>query len=367
MIALEIIGVMLLLSQNLLLGILLKTNFKSYAKGKGRGFPSITILVSCRNEAKNLSRCLEALEALDYPENKLQIIVGDDNSTDQTALVLKSWVSGKSYAEFYSVEENRGQKKMNGKANALSQMINKATGSLLLFTDADCKVPSTWATIMVSAALNTEAGFVTGITTVKHEGRFSTLQDVDWTFTLGVLKVLSDIGLSVTSMGNNMLISKEAYNAVGGFEGIPFSLTEDFTIASSIQKEGFYGYHQICKENLIETKAQPSLSSLLEQRKRWMNGAMKLPITIKILLALQALFLPLVLLLIYNYIFLGWLFWFVKWSLQSYFIYEMKKKMNQRINLKHLIVFEIYYLFTAWATILYYFWPSKTNWKGRKY
>ncbi|MFD2033371.1 glycosyltransferase [Belliella marina] len=367
MIALEIIGVMLLLSQNLFLVILIKTNFRNYSKPKGEELPSISIVISCRNEAKNLPACLQALAALDYPEDKLQVILGDDNSSDQTAELLKSWVEERPYAIFYSVAENDGSKKINGKANALSQLIQEASGSLLLFTDADCIVPKTWAAEMVTTAMNTGAGFVTGITYIEHKDSFSVLQDIDWTFTLGMIKVLSDIGFSVTSMGNNMLIPTKAYAAVGGFEGIPFSLTEDFEIATAIQKQGYVGFHQVGVANLIQTKGQPDFAKLLEQRKRWMQGAMKLPFVVKMLLALQALFLPLVLLLIYNYIVLGWLFWLAKFSLQSYFIFAMKRQMGQKIKPVYFVLFEIYFQFTAWATILYYFWPSKTAWKGRKY
>jgi cellulose synthase/poly-beta-1,6-N-acetylglucosamine synthase-like glycosyltransferase len=182
-----------------------------------------------------------------------------------------------------------------------------------------------------------------------------------------MIKVLSDLGISVTTMGNNMLISKKAYDAVGGFENVKFSLTEDFEIARAIQEKDFPGCHQVSSGNLILTNAQPSWGSLWEQRKRWMYGAMKLPFLIKMLLGLQALFLPLVILLIYNYAWLGWLFWMTKWILQSYFIYQLKRKVKQKINFFYLLIFEIYYLFTAWTTILYYFWPSKTDWKGRKY
>ncbi|AFL84487.1 glycosyl transferase [Belliella baltica DSM 15883] len=367
MIAIELIGVMLLLSQNLFLVVFLRTNFRNFSKLKIKKFPEISILISARNEAHNLPVCLEALAKLDYPKDKLQILLANDNSDDETAHILQSWTSSYAFADYFEVRENLGKKKINGKANALAQMAEKATGEFLLFTDADCIVPPSWAKEMTAAALHSKVGFVTGVTSIKIEGLFSRMQDLDWIFTLGMVKIVSDLGVPVTSMGNNMLITREAYDAVGGFEGIDFSLTEDFEIARAIQKKNFTGNHQFGSRNLILTNAQPSWGSLWEQRKRWMYGAMKLPFFIKLLLALQALFLPLVLLLIFNYGWLGWIFWATKMTLQSYFIYYLKKKIDQKINPIYFLIFEIYYLFTAWTTILYYFWPSKTSWKGRKY
>ncbi|SNS54007.1 Glycosyltransferase, catalytic subunit of cellulose synthase and poly-beta-1,6-N-acetylglucosamine synthase [Belliella buryatensis] len=370
MVAIELIGVMLLLCQNLFLVVFLRTNFRTYHKKEVQELPQISILIPARNEAAIISQCLQELEQLDYPKEKLQIILGNDQSTDDTAEIIQEWVANKPYASLINIVPTIAERtrQINGKANALAQMGNFTTGDYLLFTDADCSVPASWAKEMIRAAQSSDqVGFVTGVTTVRPLDFYAKMQDYDWLFTLGMVKVLSDLGLSVTTMGNNMLVAKKAYDAVGGFSGLKFSLTEDFEIAQSIQKKGFKGIHQVSYQNLIVTQAQPNLFSLLEQRKRWMYGAMKLPLTIKALLALQALFLPLVILLIVNYTFLGWLFWLTKWSIQSYFIYLFKRKISQEVSLFALFFFEIYYLFTAWTTILYYFWPSKTNWKGRKY
>ncbi len=368
MVAIEIFGVLLLLCQNLFLVIFLRTNFRNYSKQQIDEYPKVSILIPARNESHHLKLCLDALDALDYPKEQLQVILGNDQSIDDTEEIMQAWTSNKPHASYINISNIPTEGKTNGKANALAQMAHFANGEFLLFTDADCVVPASWAKEMVSAALKDEnIGFVTGVTTIAHQGPYAIMQDYDWLFTLGMVKVLSDLGISVTTMGNNMLISNVAYNAVGGFSGIKFSLTEDFEMAQAIQREGYQGVHQVSRQNLIVTQAQPNVFSLLEQRKRWMFGAMKLPFIIKGLLGLQALFLPLVILLIYNYTFLGWLFWGVKWGIQSYFIYLFKRKLGQRINVIACIFFEIYYLFTAWSTILYYFWPSKTNWKGRKY
>ncbi|MCH7409163.1 glycosyltransferase [Belliella sp. DSM 111904] len=380
LVAIEIIGVMLVLTQLLFLIILWSTNFRGYPAKLHETWPKVTILMVARNESKILQACLHAFEKIDYPSDQLEIILADDHSEDNTGEILKQWIDGKPYAQLVSIESYIENKAVNGKANALAQMIPNASGEYLLFTDADCIVPGSWVKSMVNAATiegddkvkkrfkkQKPRGLVTGITQVEGLGFLAKMQNIDWLFTLGMVKVLSDTGQQVTTMGNNMLISKEAYLSVGGFGEVGFSMTEDFQIAKAIHAKGFEAIHLVSQENMVTTQAERSFAALLMQRKRWMYGAMRLPFKLKLLLALQALFLPLVILLLINYVFLGWLFWFAKWCMQSFFIILIQRKLGQKVSLLNLILFEIYYLFTAWATIVCYFWPSNTTWKGRRY
>jgi cellulose synthase/poly-beta-1,6-N-acetylglucosamine synthase-like glycosyltransferase len=168
-------------------------------------------------------------------------------------------------------------------------------------------------------------------------------------------------------MGNNMLISREAYEKVGGFSAIPFSLTEDFEIAKRIKECGFKGVHQVRKGNLIFTVGIKGFPDFLQQRKRWMAGAFTLPFYWKFLLALQVMFFPAILILLKINPTLGGIIWILKIGVQGLFVNRFSYKVGERIKLMDMVIFEIYYLFTSWSTIVYYFWPSKTDWKGRLY
>lgn len=359
--------IFLLLFQDLLLILFLKDNFRRYKSEPPLSYPMISILIPSRNEANNLPGCLSSLEKLTYPADKIQFILGDDNSTDTTKYILEAWVKTMPKAEFVSIQPNPNPaNQLNGKANALAQMGTLAKGEVLLFTDADCLVPKGWVEEMLEG-LGPDVGIVTGITTVKGNSYFEKFQAFDWWLSLGMVKVLDDLGISITAMGNNMLITREAYEKVGGFAGIPFSLTEDFEMARSLKKIGYKGVHQVSSENLIETKAQLDFSSLLKQRKRWMAGAFTLPIYWRVLLALQVLFFPAILVVIWFFPIIGMIVWSLKILLQSNFIRRFAAYAGQDLPYRDLLLFEIYYLFTSWSTIVYYFWPSKTDWKGRQY
>lgn len=362
--ALYLIGFLIL--QDFFLWILLRSNFRSYKGKMEEEWPNISILIPSRNEEANLPGCLKALESLDYPKDKMQVILGNDQSTDHTASILEHWAKDKPWVFILNISADNLHS-MNGKANALSQMAQKANGEALLFTDADCMVPATWVKKMVAVWKRSEAGIVTGITNVNGSTFFEKMQSIDWWLTLGMVKVMDDLDISLTSMGNNMLISKEAYQAVGGFEGIPFSLTEDFEIGRQIQKKGFKGVHLVSSENLVRTKGQQNFSDLLMQRKRWMAGAMALPGIWRTVLGLQVVFFPAMLYFCFLYPFEGLLIWLFKVLIQSVFICSFALKSGERLKRWDLILYEIYYLITSWSTIVYYFWPSNTDWKGRKY
>ena len=150
----------LLIIQDTALWILLKTNFKHFGKSGILEYPKVSILIPSRNEEKNLPECLASLSKLKYPLDKLQVILGDDRSIDSTRAILVSYVDQHATAILMDIQEC-DTRKMNGKANALSQMAKKATGEVLLFTDADCKVPENYVTSMVAAWQSSGAGIIT--------------------------------------------------------------------------------------------------------------------------------------------------------------------------------------------------------------
>ncbi|QDH77580.1 glycosyltransferase [Echinicola soli] len=355
-----------LLVQDLLLVYFFYRRFKSYDQSPltKEDLPTVSILVPARNEENVLPVCLKGLSGLDYPEEKLQVIVADDHSDDQTGRILNEWV-GESPNRL-KVEIAGKYPHLNGKANALAQMAHEASGEFLLFTDADCEVNPQWVQAMVKA-FSPRAGLVVGLTSVRRVGLFGKLQGQDWWLTLGMIKVSSDLGNLLTAVGNNMLINHKAYRRVGGFEGLPFSVTEDFMMGKAMKTAGFYPVFQYSKESQLLTKSETGLVSLLEQRKRWMKGARSLPWYWQALLVFQVLFFPMVISILFYAPLLGAGLWMCKLVFQVIFVRGLAKKVDIYIPLWELFIFEVYYLVISWSTIVCYFWPSKINWKERKY
>jgi cellulose synthase/poly-beta-1,6-N-acetylglucosamine synthase-like glycosyltransferase len=361
---LAVVGLLIL--QDLLLWLIGKYGFIDHARHRDlKEWPKVSILIPARNEEIHLPACLQSLESLEYPEDKLQFIIGDDQSTDTTPFIIKEWTA-KMGNRLMVVVDGSGRKTLNGKAHTLNQMTSLADGELLLFTDADCTVNAGWVKEMVRA-YRPSFGLVTGITAVKANTVFSWMQSLDWWATLGMVKAISDLGHNVTAMGNNMLVSKQAYTEVGGFDKVASSVTEDLALAQALTKKGYRPAQQVSAGALVMTKSEKNFSDLLRQRKRWMRGAMSLPWYWKLLLGMQCgFFIAIILLLFYN---IWWAIglWLGKIIVQSLFIKGISAKAGLGIWGFYLFLFEFYYLIVSWCTIVYYFWPSSINWKERHY
>lgn len=356
----------LLVVQYALLLILLKVNWKNNFVQK-INLPKVSVLVAARNEESQIPRLLQSLARLDYPSDLLEILIGDDESEDLTAQIVEKWAAEGQNRKLISIgADQKKLAKNTGKANALGILSRYARGEVYFFTDADCEVPENWIKEGINC-FDDKTGIVIGITQVRSRNLFDKMQEIDWWNTLGIVKAVTDLNLPTTGLGNNMVISKAAYDECGGFEKIPYSLTEDLEISKSIHKLGYKIRHQVSEDFLVKTKPELGLKALLKQRKRWMSGAMTLSIPWKLLLGLQVLFYPSVLVLILINWKVGILIWGLKILLQTAFFNYFARKAGQTNRIFDLILFEFYQIWNLSLTILYYFWPGQIEWKARKY
>lgn len=102
-----------------------------------RNFPSVTVIVPVRNGEETIQPLLESLQRLDYHRNKVEVIVVDGNSKDNTREIVKNY-------PVKLVIENR-----KGLNLARNIGIKCSNGEIIAFTDSDCRVPSNWITKIV--------------------------------------------------------------------------------------------------------------------------------------------------------------------------------------------------------------------------
>ena len=344
--------------------LLLLFNRRRYTS-KVVDYPHVSILIAARNEEHNILACLQAIAALDYPTEKIEVLIGDDASSDRTCAVVEAFIQGKPSYTCVPITDTVGQAR--GKANVLAQLARKATSDIFLFTDADITVPPTWVKAMLSG-LSEKVGVVTGLTTVTGNRLFDKMQRMDWLFSIGLMQVFSDLNMPVTTMGNNMLLTRKAYEAVGGFESIPFSVTEDIAIFNQILKRGF-GFRNIYDSKVLAWSAPaPDYGALLEQRKRWMRGSVYMPKYMFALFVLHSAYYPVLLPFFFQAsVGIAVTIAVAKFLLQSVFMHICLKRLHRSSTWWHYIIFELYLLVTTFVLILYFFLPTKVKWKGRKY
>lgn len=101
---------------------------------------NISIVISAKNEANNISSLLTSLKNVDYPKNNFEIILIDDYSTDLTLCKAKDFANDLPNLRIIQAQN----KKYPGKKGALDIGINSALNDYILITDADCIVNPGW-------------------------------------------------------------------------------------------------------------------------------------------------------------------------------------------------------------------------------
>lgn len=354
--------VFIILVQKLIVGLLFWFNFKRSAIPAEADLPTVSVLIPARNEALNLPACLDSLLRLNYPLSRLEILVGNDQSTDATAAVVAGY--SKKHAHIHLLDIQAGYHNLVARSNVLAQLAKGSGNDLCVFLDADMEVSADWLKEMVAPTLN-GYDMVSGYSEVKGRGWFTRVQQIDWMNVIMLLKAGADAKLPGTALGNNMLLKKELYNKVGGYEKVGPTFTEDNDLTLAFRNEGFQVF-QLAVKNGAFTLPMSSWPELRKQRNRWMQGAFRQP-----LLRL----LP----VIVSRIYVLWVviasFWNPLWALValvsisfSEMLLSLLMASRTKSSISLLIAFfaPVFNSVLDTFTLLTFPWNKKVVWKGRK-
>jgi cellulose synthase/poly-beta-1,6-N-acetylglucosamine synthase-like glycosyltransferase len=247
-------------------------------KSRPKNLPPVAILVPMRNEEMNIEYCLKSLENQNYPLHLHDIFVIDDRSTDKSVNIAGTFIER--YENFHLFRVNEDQNNLKGKMNALAQVLETIEHEIVLITDADCRVPSTWIQTFVDY-FDEETGLAGGLTVLEstpnmvqvQSNLFAKIQTLDWVFLQTIAAATASAGVPVSVLGNNFGFRLQTYQEIGTFREIGFSVTEDFALLKAIDKTGKWKIkYAIDPENTIYSKPAATLSAFFKQRKRWIVG-----------------------------------------------------------------------------------------------
>jgi cellulose synthase/poly-beta-1,6-N-acetylglucosamine synthase-like glycosyltransferase len=327
-------------------------------------FPEISVLVAARNEEANIAACLDALIAQDYPAEKLEIWVGDDQSEDRTAAIVAGYAQRYPNVHLFSVETCVLHQK--GKSNVLAQLAHQAKGEFLFITDADVTLGPLWLKTMLPYFTD-QVGVITGVVATKGNSLFAKLQNAEWLFYMAHGHRNFENGKPVTAVGGNMAVKTSAYWQTGGYEHIPFSVTEDLELFKEIRKKGFTFQSVFNAEVLGYTNPLLSFSALIKQRRRWFTGALQLPLIFSAGLLFSW---SLLLILLIVAAFVSWkvavFLFFVKWMLDIGFLIKTYRQLHLKADAGVWLYWPCSMVFNTLLLILQLM-PGAVEWKGRKY
>ena len=325
--------------------------------------PPVTILVAMRNEEENLPEAITQWKSVDYPRDKIQLLIGEDRSEDRTSYLLEQLAREHSGITIIPIREDIGLK---GKANVIAQLIPHAHHEHLFITDADVRVPPSWIKTYMAYAVP-GPGVIGASTVVNGENLWCQLQNMDWLLAQAMLCTAGARISTLAISGTNMMITKSACDAIGGYEKIPYSLTEDIGFLTAARARGLECLNLWDAGATAAVQGQKDWPTLLQQRSRWTYGATKLLPAIVLVLLIRTLFLPVVIALAV------WQPWWalfllvVRLTLQGCLIKGMASRLKQEWKISALLVFEVYYTLVTLGGLILYMLPLKFYWKGRKY
>lgn len=229
--------------------------------------PLVSVLITAHNAAGTIGACLRSIAAQPGSEG-IEIVLIDDRSSDGTsqAALAESLPA----LRLLRVEQP-ADSGLTTRQDALALGIRAARGRVILTLDADGIAAPDWVASMSAPILAGRADAVAGPVFFRADrGWLGVWQTVDVAYYLLLCRLLDAFGFAGGVLFGNFAFRRELFDAVGGFERIGFTLTEDLAFARALKAHGSRIRHT--GRGAVEVAACSSWSELVERAKRVSSG-----------------------------------------------------------------------------------------------
>ena len=195
------------------------------------------------------------------------------------------------------------------------------------------------------------------------------MQNLDWMYLLTLASSSAGLKMIMSCLGNNLSFTKNAYNEVGGYKSISFSVTEDLALMRKIDSQPvFEVLYPLDKECLAETLPCNDVREMFSQKRRWLRGGTGINLLgyiVAIELYLQNI------LLVSGFLFLNFKIYLILILIKSISELMLLSFTLQRFELmslyKYYPMFSLYFAFYGLTLPLSFLFKKKIRWKGAEY
>lgn len=250
--------------------VLLEGNDKAKLGKKLKAYPLVTIAVPAYNEGSNIEETLDSIASMDYPKDKISIIVIDDGSKDNTYELAKK------YAERAKIKSNFKSftvltQKNQGKYMALNNALKHVTTDFFAVLDADSNPKADALKKLMSCFEENVAAVSPVLKVYKPHNPLQKMQWFEYSVNHFYRGLIARLNAMHVTPGPLSVYRTEVIRKIGGFREA--HKVEDMEVAVRLQKKDYRLVQ--CDDAFVYTKAPSTLKVWMKQRHRWNYGTFK--------------------------------------------------------------------------------------------
>ena len=302
----------------------------------------ISIIAAARNEEDYISEFINSIKQLEYPEENYELIIVDDNSTDQTFSKTQKLIARQSNFKIIKADN----KFLKAKRGALQTGIEASKFPYILITDADCVVSTQWLKICSSVFqqgydfIFGPAPFYEETTFINKVSCFENIRNQFLTFSF------ANIGLPYSASARNFGFTKESFAKVGGYKNTTDTLSgdDDLLLREAVKnKLEIKAFHN--KDAFVYSRTKKNIKEYLKQKARHTQTSHFYSIKVKPVLGcwhLLNLFMFLSpVLMVFNINFIR--LFVLKMLIDSITFYFVQKSFSYRFNILQIFYLDMIY------------------------
>lgn len=220
-----------------------------------------SIIISCRNEIKNLPNLLVSIENQIHKPD--EVIFVDDNSTDETYDFLINYSKKHNYIKVIK-NPNKGKK------SALINAAKIAKSEYLMFTDADCILNKNHCQLATEYLSKNNSDMLLGaVDIIDEKGIFNIIEKIEFASLQAVTTYTTLLNNPIMCNGANLIIRRTTYLEYINHINTYIASGDDMFMLHALKKNKAKINYLYNSEYIVKTKGTNSLKKFLQQRTRW--------------------------------------------------------------------------------------------------
>jgi len=225
--------------------------------------PSVSLIIAAHDEEEVIRQRLENAIALDYPRDKLEIIVASDGSTDQTAAIAREMAASDARVKVLELLRR-------GKVKAQDAAAEEASGALLAFSDANAFWEAGALEALVRRFADPKVGYVCGrLRYLTPSG--DNQEAAYWRYETAIRALESRLGSITGGNGAIYAVRREAYLRLDP------RTSHDLSLPFNLVRRGWHAIYEPLARSV--ERSLPTVEGEFRRKRRMMSHAWPMVIT----------------------------------------------------------------------------------------